>query len=62
MPYSLDKRRTALHRERPWVFFFGSLLAGCAGYVNVVLLGIYHVPVSHMTGASTGRWRSSSAF
>jgi uncharacterized membrane protein YoaK (UPF0700 family) len=51
MPYSLEKRRTALHRERPWVFLYGSLLAGCAGYVNVVLLGIYHVPVSHMTGA-----------
>lgn len=38
-------------RERPWVFFFGALLAGTAGFVNVVLLEIYHVPVSHMSGA-----------
>lgn len=51
MPYSLDKKTPTLYRERPWVFFYGSLLAGVAGYVNVVLLGIYHVPVSHMTGA-----------
>jgi len=51
MPYTLEKKDSKLYRERPWVFFYGSLLAGCAGYVNVVLLGIYHVPVSHMTGA-----------
>lgn len=51
MPYSLDKRPPTQIQERPWVFLYGSLLAGCAGYVNVVLLGIYHVPVSHMTGA-----------
>jgi len=53
MPYSLDKRPPTQLQERPWVFFYGSLLAGCAGYVNVVLLGIYHVPVSHMTGATS---------
>jgi len=29
----------------------GSLLAGTAGYVNVVMLGFFAVPVSHMTGA-----------
>lgn len=53
MPYSLDKKMPIQFRERPWVFLYGSLLAGCAGYVNVVLLGIYHVPVSHMTGATS---------
>jgi len=51
MPYGLEKKDSQLFRERPWVFVYGSLLAGCAGYVNAVLLGIYHVPVSHMTGA-----------
>ena len=53
MPYSLDNKMPIQFRERPWVFLYGSLLAGCAGYVNVVLLGIYHVPVSHMTGATS---------
>jgi uncharacterized membrane protein YoaK (UPF0700 family) len=51
MPYSLEKHQSSPFHDRPWVFAYGSLLAGCAGYVNVVLLGIYHVPVSHMTGA-----------
>jgi uncharacterized membrane protein YoaK (UPF0700 family) len=53
MPYSLDKKPSVLFRERPWVFFYGSLLSGCAGYINVVMLGVYHVPVSHMTGATS---------
>jgi len=53
MPYTLDKRKSTLFRERPWVFLYGSLLAGCAGYINVLMLGIYHVPVSHMTGATS---------
>ena len=26
-------------------------LAGTAGYVNSVVLGFFHTPVSHMTGA-----------
>ncbi|MCP3175576.1 DUF1275 domain-containing protein [Desulfuromonas sp. KJ2020] len=51
MPYSLDQTKKNLYRERPWVFVFGALLASVAGFVNVVLLGIYHVPVSHMSGA-----------
>ncbi|BCR03683.1 membrane protein [Desulfuromonas versatilis] len=51
MPYSPFKEKSTLHRERPWVFVYGALLAGTAGYVNAVLLGIYHVPVSHMSGA-----------
>lgn len=53
MPYTLDKRKSNLFRERPWVFIYGSLLAGCAGYINVLMLGIYHVPVSHMSGATS---------
>lgn len=52
MPYSPNSGATAAPlQERPWVFFFGALLAGTAGFVNVVLLEIYHVPVSHMSGA-----------
>lgn len=51
MPYSLAHEKNNLYRERPWVFVFGALLASVAGFVNVVLLGIYHVPVSHMSGA-----------
>lgn len=35
----------------PWVICGGSMLAGGAGYVNVVMLGFFSVPVSHMTGA-----------
>ncbi len=52
MPYSpFNDSRTNIYRERPWVFVLGGLLAAVAGYVNVVLLEIYHVPVSHMSGA-----------
>jgi uncharacterized membrane protein YoaK (UPF0700 family) len=51
MPYAPWKEPSQLHQERPWVFLFGALLAGTAGFVNVVLLEIYHVPVSHMSGA-----------
>jgi len=34
-----------------WVFAGGAALAGVAGFVNTILLSIYHVPVSHMSGA-----------
>lgn len=30
----------------------GAGLAGLAGWLNAVMLGIYHIPVSHMTGAT----------
>lgn len=30
----------------------GAGLAGLAGWINAVMLGIYHIPVSHMTGAT----------
>mgnify|MGYP005752147789 FL=1 len=36
---------------RRWVFVGAALLAAIAGYVNVVMLGFFAVPVSHMTGA-----------
>lgn len=51
MPYLPLKEPSKIHQERPWVFFYGALLSGTAGFVNVLLLEIYHVPVSHMTGA-----------
>ena len=40
-----------LPHERPWVFAGAVSLAALAGYVNVVVLGVFHVPVSHMSGA-----------
>lgn len=41
------------HHGEPqrWVFLGGAALAGVAGYVNTILLSVYHVPVSHMSGA-----------
>lgn len=38
-------------RDRPWIFAGAATLAGVAGYVNVVVLGVFAVPVSHMSGA-----------
>lgn len=38
-------------RHHPWVILGGSGLAAVAGYVNAVILGVFHVPVSHVTGA-----------
>lgn len=34
-----------------WLFFGGPLLAAVAGYVNVILLMSFAMPVSHVTGA-----------
>lgn len=52
MPYRPERsRRPPEPHERPWVFGGALALAGVAGYVNVVVLGVFHVPVSHMTGA-----------
>lgn len=39
------------HRIDPWLFGGGSLLALVAGYVNVILLMSFAVPVSHVTGS-----------
>ena len=52
MPYRSwrSPRRPEPH-ERPWVFAGAITLAGLAGFINVVVLGFFHVPVSHMSGA-----------
>lgn len=52
MPYIPYKESSKIHSERPWVFVYGAMLSAAAGFINVLLLGIYHVPVSHMTGAA----------
>lgn len=50
MPYSRhEKNETAAFDKR--VFLGGVVLAFLAGYVNTVMLDIYAVPVSHMSGA-----------
>lgn len=53
MPYVKTDTHDTRHlvRDRPLVFTGGVVLAGLAGFINVVLLGFFHVPVSHMTGA-----------
>lgn len=51
MPYCTHSGKAGRLQERPWVFIYGALLSGSAGFVNVVLREIYHVPVSHMSGA-----------
>jgi uncharacterized membrane protein YoaK (UPF0700 family) len=53
MPYDLPSadEPTSPRSSLAWVVCGGSLLAGTAGYVNVVMLGFFAVPVSHMTGA-----------
>jgi len=52
MPY---RRPRIPHRaapsERRLVFAGAVSLAGLAGFINVVVLGFFHVPVSHMSGA-----------
>ena len=50
---------TSIHSSRPTEAFYrlrhllpGALaMAGVAGYINSVVLGFFHSPVSHMTGA-----------
>jgi len=56
MPYELSSADEShpLHPDLPWVICGGSLLAGTAGYVNVVMLGFFAVSISHMTGAVAG--------
>ena len=52
MPYDSTARLSDPTRDlRRWVFAGGAALAVTAGYVNVVSLGAFSVPVSHMTGA-----------
>ncbi len=51
MPYSRHLPAPMPPGERRWVFAGAAALAGTAGYVNVLVLHFFHVPVSHMTGA-----------
>ena len=52
MPYRRSRvPRRAEPSERALVFAGAMSLAGLAGFVNVVVLGFFHVPVSHMSGA-----------
>ena len=52
MPYrARGARRQPEPHERPVVFAGAISLAAVAGYTNVVVLGFFQTPVSHMTGA-----------
>lgn len=52
MPYRTPRTtRPLMRHERAMVFVGAAGLAAMAGYINVVVLGVFHVPVSHMTGA-----------
>lgn len=53
MPYTRDEhgKRIRGRAGELWVFVGAGLLAAIAGYVNVVMLGFFAVPVSHMSGA-----------
>jgi uncharacterized membrane protein YoaK (UPF0700 family) len=52
MPYAQPSfRRPQSPQERPLVFGGATFLAALAGFINVVVLGYFHVPVSHMSGA-----------
>lgn len=53
MPYS-DPKELSSVKNSPypiWIYLGGWVLAVIAGYVNVLMLEFYSVPVSHMTGA-----------
>ena len=52
MPYKTSSASTSLERpSKHFVLGGGVGLSALAGYVNVVVLGVFAVPVSHMTGA-----------
>ncbi len=51
MPYIRQGQVRPAKRDRPWVFAGAVCLAAVAGYVNVIVLSFFDVPVSHMTGA-----------
>ena len=57
MPYRAGKADTGVAASRGlWVFAGGFALAAVAAYINVCVLGTFHVPVSHMSG--TVSWLS----
>jgi uncharacterized membrane protein YoaK (UPF0700 family) len=53
MPYSYPQPldRTEVHRRVRHLLPGAVAFAGIAGYINSVVLGFFHTPVSHMTGA-----------
>lgn len=53
MPFTEIERQHDLfmQQSRTWVFCIAGLLALIAGYINVVMLGFFAIPVSHMSGA-----------
>ncbi len=53
MPYSHPQPfdRHEAHRRVRHLLPGAAALAGIAGYINSVVLGFFHTPVSHMTGA-----------
>ncbi len=54
MPYTpSDKTPKGSDFIKPWVFAGGAGLAAIAGYINVIVLEFFSVPVSHMTGAAS---------
>lgn len=53
MPYGNLKESELLVHERRWIIAGGMALASLAGYINVIVLGFFHVPISHMTGAAS---------
>src|SRR3954462_5497732 len=50
MPYKQSPQLTSAS-ERRHLLLGGVALAGCAGFVNAVLLSFFLAPVSHMSGA-----------
>lgn len=50
MPYSHHEKNETVPFDQ-WVFLGASALAFLAGYVNTIMLDIYAVPASHMSGA-----------
>ena len=61
MPYTLDKRKSTLFRERPWVFLYGSLLAGFfpGGYASALFpLAILPIALGcFVAGTIYDQWR-----
>lgn len=53
MPYNEFKVQESHSHNRSLITAGGAALAGIAGYINVIVLGFFHVPVSHMSGAAS---------
>ncbi len=53
MPYAEFRTQESLPRNRPLITAGGAALACIAGYINVIVLGFFQIPVSHMSGAAS---------